>query len=75
MTNFILELTVGLKNLFREKINLVIFLLILLLAFNVYAFTKIKKKIDHRYFNTTTTMEEVFNVKVNTFNGELKRKY
>lgn len=74
MTNFILELSVGLKNLFREKINLVIFLLILILAFNVYAYTKIKKKIDHRYFNNTTTIEELFDVKVNTLNGEIKYK-
>ncbi len=72
MTKFILELSVGLKNLFREKINIVIFLLITIFAFNIYAYTKIKKKIDHRYFNTTTSMEEIFDVKINTLNGELK---
>lgn len=72
MTKFMLELSVGLKNLFREKINIVITLLILILAFNAYSFTKLKKKIDHRYFNTTTTIEELFDVKINTLNGELK---
>ncbi len=64
-----MELSAGLKNLLREKINIVIFLLILILAFNVYAFIKIKKKIDHRYFNLTTTIEEIFDVKINTLNG------
>lgn len=74
MQQFLLELTIGLKNIFREKINLVIFLLFLILIFNVYAFVKIKNKIDHRYFNTTTTIEEIFDVKVNTSNGEIRQK-
>ncbi len=73
MTNFILELSAGLKSLFREKINIVIFLLILIFCFNIYAYIKIKKKIDHRYFNTTTTLERIFDVKINTYNGELKQ--
>lgn len=74
MQQFFLELTIGLKNIFREKINLVILLLFLILIFNVYAFVKIKNKIDHRYFNTTTTIEEIFDVKINTLNGEIKQK-
>ena len=32
----------------------------------------IKKKLDHRYFNTTRTLEGIHGVKVNTLNGELK---
>lgn len=74
MQQFFLELTIGLKNIFREKINLIILLLFLILIFNVYAFVKIKNKIDHRYFNTTTTIEEIFDVKINTLNGEIKQK-
>lgn len=74
MQQFLLELIIGLKNIFREKINLVIFLLFLILIFNVYTFVKIKNKIDHRYFNTTTTIEEIFDVKVNTLNGEIRQK-
>lgn len=85
MSNFILELSVGLKKMFREKINIVIFLVILALGFNIYSYfdikgliadstTLIKKKVDHRYFNTTTTLEQIHNVDVNTYNGELKQK-
>lgn len=74
MSNFVEELCTRIQNFLREKINLVIFLLILTLGFNVYGFIKIKKKIDHRYFNTTTTIEQVHNVDVNTYNGELKPK-
>lgn len=75
MTKFILELSVGLKNLFREKINIVIFFLILNLFIQIYSYLDLKKKIDHRYFNTTTTIEEIHNVKVNTYNGEVKKKF
>lgn len=32
----------------------------------------IKKKIDHRYFNLTTTLSEIHDTKINTLNGELK---
>lgn len=86
MSNFMLELGVGIKNLFREKINLVIFLVILSLGFNIYSYidtktsiknnaTDIKKKVDHRYFSTTTTLEKIHNIEVNTHNGELKPKF
>lgn len=74
MQQFLIELITGLKNIFREKINLVILLLFLILIFNVYAFVKIKNKVEHRYFNTTTTIEELFDVKINTLNGEIKQK-
>ncbi len=85
MSNFILELSAGLKKMFREKINIVIFLVILSLGFNVYSYvdikgsitentTLIKKKIDYRYFNTTKTLEQIHNVDVNTYNDELKPK-
>ncbi len=85
MSNFILELSIGLKKMFREKINIAIFLVILTLGFNIYSYvdTKalitdstnlIKKKVDYRYFNTTTTLEQIHNIDVNTYNGELKQK-
>lgn len=73
MLNYVMELSTGIKNLFREKINIVIFLLVLILCFNVYGYIKIKKKIDHRYFNTTTTLEQLFDVRINTYDGELKQ--
>ena len=75
MTNFILELSVSIKTLFREKINIVIILLIAIFSFNIFAYNQIKKKIDHRYFNTTTSLEEIHNIKINTLNVELKYKH
>lgn len=32
-----------------------------------------RRKIHFRYFNLTRTLEDVYNVKVNTENGEIKR--
>lgn len=86
MQNFMLELGTSTKKLFREKINIVILLLLLIFSLEIYNTSvfhlkttrlenSINKKIDHRYFNTTTTLEEIFNVKINTHNGELKVKY
>lgn len=85
MSKLVLELTTGIKDLFREKINLVIFLLIANLCVSIYGYTTInanitnstvaiKKKVDHRYFNTTTSLEEIHNVKIDTYKGELKQK-
>lgn len=73
------EFTKIIKNLFREKINIVIFLLTILLLVNIYGFvyynmhfTKIRKKIDHRYFNITRSLEDIHNVEIDTYKGEIK---
>lgn len=34
---------------------------------------KVKKRVDYRYFNNTRSIEELFDVKINTINGELKQ--
>ena len=68
------EFTKIIKNLFREKINLAI------LSLNIYAFVfetnnfdRVRKKIDHRYFNTTRSLEQIHNVEIDTYKGELKK--
>lgn len=75
MTNFLLKMHTELKNFFREKINIILFLLIVVFCFNIWGFIKIKNKIDHRYFNTVNTLEQIYDVKINTHNGELKPKF
>lgn len=74
------EISKAIKNLFREKINLVITLLILIFSFNIYEYVqsinnyvRIRKKIDHRYFNITKTIEDIYNIEINTLNGEIKK--
>ncbi len=66
------EFTKNIKNLFREKINIVIILLLIVLGLNIYGHIKLRKKIDHRYYNITKSIEDIHQVEINTYNGELK---
>ncbi len=86
MTDFMLQLMTGLKNLLRDKLNLIVILLIANLICNGYYYHKINtnidkstvdinRKVDHRYFNITKSLEQIHNVEINTFNGELKPKF
>lgn len=68
------------KNLVREKINIVIFLLVVLLSVNVFEityfnknFSKVTKKVDHRYFNLTKTLEEIYNIEIDTHKGKIEK--
>ena len=74
MTNLMIKLHTELSRLFGNKINIVILLLVANLIFTNYAFVKIKKKIDHRYFNTVNTIQQIYDVKIDTLNGDLKNK-
>lgn len=73
------EFTKIIKNLFREKINIVIALLVTTLAVNIFEFKynsdnyiKINKKVDFRYFNLNRSLEDIHNIEINTLNGEIK---
>lgn len=86
MSKLLMELNTELRKMFRDKLNFVILLLVILFGVNVYEYIslnnkitqaniEIKKKVDFRYFNTTKTLEELNNVDIDTLNGELKVKY
>ena len=34
-----------------------------------------EKKVDFRYFNITRSLEDIYNLKINTLNGEIKKRY
>ena len=36
---------------------------------------QVNKKVDFRYFNTTHSLEDIHNLKIDTHNGEIKKKY
>ena len=74
MINLIIKLHTELSRLLEDKINIVILLLVVNLIFTNYAFVKIKKKIDHRYFNSVNTIQQIYDVKIDTLNGDLKDK-
>lgn len=73
------ELFKNLKGLYRDKSNYLIVLMYALIVMlfvtillNAFYFVKLNKKIDHRYFNITNTLEEIYNVKINTYDGSIK---
>lgn len=66
------------KRYFKSRIGKLYILLYIILALNlsftifcVHHFAKIEKKIDHRYFNTTRTLEDIHGVNINTFDGKI----
>lgn len=68
------------KDLFREKTNIIIFLLLLIcilncfqVFFNLNKYEQIRKKIDHRYFSTMQLFQEIYNIKIDTKTGEIKK--
>lgn len=66
MSKLLMELNTELRKMFRDKLNFVILLLVILLGVNVYGYISL---------NTTKTLEELNNVDIDTHNGELKVKY
>ena len=74
MINLIIKLHTELSRLMEDKINIVILLLLVNLIFTNYSYTRIKKKIDHRYFNNVNTIQQIYDVKIDTLNGDLKDK-
>ena len=74
MINLIIKLHTELSRLMEDKINIVILLLVVNLIFTNYSYTSIKKKIDHRYFNNVNTIQQIYDVKIDTLNGDLKDK-
>lgn len=53
------------------KLFLLIYVAIALLIFVGFHLIKIEKKIDHRYFNTTRTLEDIHGVNINTYDGKI----
>ena len=39
------------------------------------AITKVNNKVDFRYFNTTRSLEDIYNLKIDTKTGEIKKRY
>jgi len=81
MKMFLANKLVKVKNLLRKGNNLIVFLLILNLILGIHnsifmnmKFIQLRKKVDHRYFNITRTLGEIYDVKINTYDGELKLK-
>lgn len=82
MNEFLGLLEKGLTKILKDKTNMIIFVLLLGFIINFIKLDEInkntiiaKKRIDFRYFNVVNTLEELYNIKINTENGELKFKF
>ena len=67
------------KRFLKDKVNTVLLLIVCVFLMQIitlfllcFSTTEIIKKINHRYFNLTTTMEDVYNVNVNTLDGSVR---
>lgn len=69
------------KRFLKNKANFTMFLIICVFILQIimiflshnYAI-KIMKKINHRYFNLTNSIKEVYNIDINTLDGSVKLK-
>ena len=81
MKNFISSIGLSLRALFREKINLVIFLealiiILLLLMFwlVIYIYLEIGDNQYHFYMNNKKSLELIHNVKIDKYDGSFVRE-
>ncbi|DAB01942.1 TPA: hypothetical protein CPT96_03290 [Candidatus Gastranaerophilales bacterium HUM_10] len=79
MKNFILFLN-DVQNFMEDKTNKTIILLLLLILMQGIGFyrletkvVKCEKKTDFRYFNLTRSLEDIHNVKIDTYRGRVEK--
>ena len=79
MKNFILSLN-DVQNFMEDKTNKIIILLILLIIMQGIGFHRLEvkitgceKKTDFRYFNLNRSLEDIHNVKIDTYRGRVEK--
>lgn len=68
-------------SLIKNKMNLLFIIIIVCFAvlfiqqiFIIQSMDKIKRKVDHRYFNITNSMQDIYNVEIETLHGRVIKK-
>lgn len=68
-------------SLIKNKMNLLFIIIIVCFAvlfiqqiFIIQSMDKIKRKVDHRYFNITNSMQDIYNVEIETLHGRVIEK-
>lgn len=71
--------TGDLKRFLKNKVNFTMLLTVCVLIMQIVTLwtmscdtNKILKKINHRYFCTTTSLEDIHSVNINTLNGSVR---
>lgn len=71
MNTFLLELGTRIKNFFKEKVNLIIALLLIGILLQIYTYVEILDSNFHFYMNTKTSLEHI----QNTIQGKQNFKF
>lgn len=68
-------------SLIKNKMNLLFIIIMVCFAvlimqqiFIIQSMDKIKRKVDHRYFNITNSMQDIYNVEIETLHGRVVKK-
>lgn len=71
----------SLRSCFRDKIhvlstvNTIFFIVLLSFSFCTTAkLDRIQRKIDHRYFNITRSLEDIHDVEIDTYKGRVEKR-
>ena len=71
----------SLRSFFKDKmnamltINIIFFIVILIFLGSIsLKIDKIKKKVDHRYFNITNSLQDIHGVEIDTYKGRVVKK-
>lgn len=74
MKEMLINLARGLKLTFSEKSNLIIGLLIFNIIYCTYLHLETCNLVNHTYFRTKASLEDINNVEIDSYDGKLKHK-
>lgn len=82
MKEFIGMVEEGLRSFFKDKINTLIsinivgfLILFVMFSYNFGQIDKVKRKIDHRYFNITNSLQDIHSVEIDTYKGRVVKQF
>lgn len=74
MKELMLNVIRRLTEIFYEKTNIVILLLIVNIFFIAYVYVELLDAQYHYYMNTTASLEQINNVKIDKYDGKFERE-
>ena len=74
MKEVMLNLSRRLSIVFKEKTNIIIMLLVVNLWLVAYVYVEIMNGLYHYYMNSKTSIEQVHNVKIDSYNGQIEKQ-
>lgn len=82
MKEFIGMVEQSLRSFFKDKVNTLITLnvtgfliIVVMFSYNFSQLDRIKRKVDHRYFNITNSLQDIHSVEIDTYKGRVVRRF